>query len=253
MEKKLDNLSKRGKKGGTKFPNYSLKQILPCLKELISKTTAKPTTIEQLSAGVFKMKAKSAEGKIKYSSLKQFGLAGGEYTKITSTKLASQIVLASEGEKSVYLREAFLNAPTFKNVFETFQDSSVQKLKIAGYSVSNLKIHIDASDKFLKSLLDSCEVAKMCTISGDEVNFINGKEANNTNNNDLDGGVLEREEDENSEDSKDDFQEDENFPEFKTNTNNQKNKPNIDLKIDPTLDADKLEKQLKVLRKYGLI
>ena len=244
MENKVQNLRKGGRKGGTKFPNYSLKQIIPCLKELLSKTHAKTITIEQLNAGVFKMNANSPEGKIK------------QYSNITSTELSSQIVLASEDEKSNYLKQAVLTVATFKNVFETFQDSSVQKSKVRGYSVSNLKIHIDSSDKFLKSFLDSCEIAKLCSFNGDEVSFISGKDVlvkknddEEKNNEDLGSADDESIEDlgDSSEDENDDFAPATKKDKQKTN------RANIDLKIDPTLDADKLEKQLKVLRKYGLI
>src|ERR1700676_1600993 len=85
------NLVKRGKKGGTRFPNYSLRQLLPNLKDITSKTHSRPITIEQLNAGVFKVGLNSDSGKIRYSSLKQYLLAEGEYKSITATKLAIDI------------------------------------------------------------------------------------------------------------------------------------------------------------------
>jgi len=157
--------------GGTRFPNYSLKQVITNLKDFLSKTHTKTINIEQLNVGVFKVAVKSLNGKVRYSSLKQFGLATGEYSSITSTTLASSIELSSGEEKVNHLRAAFFNVITFKNTFETFQNSSANKSKIISYAVSTLKVHPNSVNKFIESLLESAECASLCTINGDDVKF----------------------------------------------------------------------------------
>lgn len=258
-----------GRKGGTRFPNYSLKLLLPHLKELTSKTHSKPINIEQLNAGVFKIRPKSPEGGVRYSSLKQFGLADGEYSAIKSKELASKIELATGEEKITFIRDAFFNVPSFKNTFETYQNSTISKSKIKGYCVSTLKVHPDLSDKYLKSLLESAELAQLCSIANDDVTFINGKEIATR---ELISKVISS--DRLSEDNSDDEFEDNDAKidadnienevneveeaNEKTNDANRKarkvaNAATIGLQIDSSLDPDKLAKHLKLLRQYGLI
>lgn len=257
---KGERVSGAGKKGGTRFPNYSLKDLLPNLKDLTSKTHSKPISIEQLSAGVFKIKAKSVTGQIKYSSLKQFQLAEGEYKAISATKLATDIVLASDDEKVSFLRTAFLNVIPFKNAFETFQDSSIAKSKIKSYSVSSLKVHLDLSDKFVESFLASAEEAGLCTLKGDEVTFASSKgvEKNNSISDiaNADVGNDEFDEDEAVDDEildNENIDEDAEEQPIKNNKKATSAKPNISISLDASLDPDKLAKQLKLLKQYGLI
>jgi len=257
---KGERISGAGKKGGTRFPNYSLKDLLPNLKDLTSKTHSKPISIEQLSAGVFKIKANSGIGKIKYSSLKQFQLAEGEYKSISATTLATDIVLASEDEKLSFIRKAFLNVVPFKNAFETFQESTIAKSKIKSYAVSSLKVHLDLSDKFIESFIESAEEAGLCSIHGDEIVFDSSK--NNTNSSDIaensDIGIseeLEEGKDDNEMSIYDDTDKDEAVQNQPPSINRKAapKQPSISISLDASLDPDKLAKQLKVLKQYGLI
>jgi len=252
-----------GKKGGTRFPNYSLKQLLPNLKDLASKTHSKPITIQQLNAGVFKVGVESPAGQIRYSSLKQFLLAEGEYKNISSTDLTRSIVLASDEERLRHLRQAFFNVPSFKETFETFQGSTVNTSRIKSYCVSPLKIHLDLKDKFLESFLESAEVTNLCVVNGDDVTFINAKDvelvASNSEENGLDEDA-DNDLEKNAIDvnvEKEETQGDIS-PESKQNGFSQKVRPNrnlsnIGIQLDSHTDPEKLEQQLKVLRKYGLI
>jgi|GEM_PF-1953059 len=253
-----------GKKGGTRFPNYSLKDVLVNLKDLASKTHSKPITIEQLNAGVFKVGAKSTMGGIRYSSLKQFGLSEGDHKSITATELARKIALASEEEKIQLIRQAFLNVPPFKNTFETYQGSTVNKTKIKSYSVSPLKVHPDLADKFIESLLESAQVASLCTFNGDEVTFVNANDVE-IKTTAFEGSNENGHHDDDFEDAEDADADAENedditatHDEFRPAGSAKKSQVNRDLsniaiQIDSHTDHEKLEKQLKVLRKYGLL
>lgn len=264
---KVNNLQGKtgGRKGGKQFPNYSLKQVLPNLKELTSKTHSKPINMEQLNVGVFGVDAKSKKGKIRFSSLKQFSLAKGTYTALTATDLSTKLVLAEDTEKLQLIRQAFLNVSTFKDAFETFQASQTSKSRIKNYSVSSLKVHLDLSDKFVDVFLESAEIAQICRISGEEITFISTKDIND--------GIAEKGkkdtldvDDELDEDIEDDdaIGEDNDDDDDEENIDDKNNgvqkrvkvvstKPNIGIQLDASLDPDKLAKQLKLLRKYGLI
>jgi hypothetical protein len=245
-----------GRKGGKQFPNYSLKQILPNLKELTSKTHMKPINIEQLNVGVFKVDAKSSKGKIRFSSLKQFSLAEGTYTALSATELATKIVLAPEAEKNVLIRQSFLNVSTFKDAFETFQGSTTNKSRIKNYAVNSLKVHLDSADKFVDIFLESGDVAQLCTIQGDDITFVNNNELGQIKSENRGDGQDETDEG-NTDEISDDQQDDDNTDSQSNHTpprNKMRNNGHkIELKIDPTLDPEKLEKQLKVLKKFGLI
>ncbi|HWJ25832.1 MAG TPA: hypothetical protein VNS32_04765 [Flavisolibacter sp.] len=254
-----------GKKGGARFPNYSLKQVLPNLKELVSKTHGgKTIAIQQLNAGVFKLKPNSSDGKIKFSSLKQYGLADGDYSSIVSKDLASKIEFATGEEKNSLICEAFFNVPLFKNTFDTFHGDTTPKPKIKAYCVSTLNVHPDSSDKFLESLVESAEVAKLCTITGEDITFINAKDVEaKTSKSEVNIGDEDPDEDfDEAEDSGTDIDEedDEEIPqgEPKPNGSFKKNRAvrdlsNINIQIDSHTDHEKLAKQLKVLRQYGLL
>ena len=84
--------SKLTRKGGTKFPRYSLEHLEPLLKDLVSKTHTNSITIAQLNAGVFKVGSNSDKGKIKSSALKQFKLLSGDYKAFNATELANGIL-----------------------------------------------------------------------------------------------------------------------------------------------------------------
>lgn len=215
--------------------------------------------MEQMNAGVFKIRSTAAEGKIKFSSLKQYGLAEGEYKEIKPQELASKIELADENEKINLLQKAFLNVSTFQNTFETFQGSIITESKIKAYAVSTLKIHPDLSEKFISAFIESAELAGLCSTKGDNISFIsaNGLTQKPIINDDTAGDdVNEDKDDELPVDEDSEGKSDEEIDDPKDNPPPRKRQstlPNIDLKIDPTLDPDKLEKQLKILRKFGLI
>lgn len=262
-----------GRKGGTRFPNYNLKQLLPNLKELTGKTHTKPITIQQLNAGVFKTKANSIPGKIRFSSLKQFQLAEGEYAAISASPLSTSIVLADGENKIQYLREAVFNVTPFKNTFETFQDSTVNKSRIKEYAVSSLRVHLESADKFVDAFLESAEVAKLCTNKGEEATFISTKQLEakspkvdpnpSVNQESETNDEFEDETpDESIEENDESDIEDENLRKDNSNDNINdsakttkvsRTSPSIGIQVDSTLDPDKLAKQLKLLRKYGLI
>jgi len=249
---------KRGKKGGTRFPRYSLKHLVGLLDSFLGKTHTSTVTIEQLSAGVFNMGATSPHGKTKFSALKQFGLAVGDYKKIDSTDLCSDIAMNDGEIRIAKLQTALMKVKPFADALMTFQNSTVEKTKIGQYAVSNLKVHPDLRDDFIKMFVESCEEANLCKIDGQSVSFeqnpdlnINLEEEivdieNNTENQQTENTFAEQ--DNNSDKPK----EQESTQTYSTKKQGNSN-INVNIDVDPSMDPEKLEKLLKLLKGYGAI
>jgi hypothetical protein len=250
MTEKNNNLKKGGKKGGTQFPKYSLKHLFPLLKTLVSKTHSTTINIEQLSAGVFGIGAKSDTGKIKSSALKQFGLIEGDYAKFSATELAAQISILDGDEQLNCLQQAFNNVKVFNNSYNTFQDSKTEKSKIAQYAVSTLKIHPDLKEDFLKVLLESAEIAGFCKIDGNIVLF----EKSNYNFIPIDTEINNEDVNQDNDDNGGSDQKPTTDQKF-TNSTKQGLISNINVSIDinSSMDPEKLERLLKLLKGYGAI
>jgi hypothetical protein len=241
---------KRGKKGGTRFPRYSLKHLVALLDSFLGKTHTSTISIEQLNAGVFNVSANSPKGKTKFSALKQFGLADGDYKKINSTSLCSDIAMSDGDVRITHLQKALQNVKPFADTLKTFQNSATEKTKIGQYAVSNLKVHPDLRDNFVKMFVESCEEASLCQIDGQSISF----EQNPDLNINLDENPITEEE--NSEDEKIDKptekKEEQGSQSYSTKKQGNSN-INVNIDVDPSMDPEKLEKLLKLLKGYGAI
>ncbi len=238
----MDKKMKGGPKGGTRFPKHDLKSLVKHINELCSKTHSKAIDIEQLNAGVFHVRTKSPAGKIKYSSLKQYGLVKGGYKDIEATELCKKINLAAEEEKKELLRKAFLKVEVFKKTLETYQGSTINKSKIKQYA-NGLKVHPANLDQFMDIFVSSAKFAGLCSVKDDEVTFLTTDD------------VMDEEIEDNKEqdsDSGEENKEDDTVDQPIKKTGGSL-KPNIQINVDPTLDPEKLEKQLKILKRFGLI
>jgi len=251
--KENDNLSKRGKKGGARFPRYSLVHLDSFLQELVSKTHTNTISLQQLNAGVFKLGTKSATGDIKCSALKQFNLIEGDSKKLKATELCSKIAVSEGDEKLELFREAFMKVGAFKNIIETYQNSNIEKQKISQYAVGSLKVHPDMKDEFVKVLLESAQMIKFCTVNGNTVAFINTPLLSALGNEDK----IEDNNDESDNESTESYAENKesNFSGqiFSQKHQGQVSNINVNLDIDPSMDPEKLEKLLKLLKNYGAI
>ncbi len=248
---------KRGKKGGTRFPRYSLKHLASYLDSFLGKTHTSSINIEQLNAGVFNVGANSPAGKTKFSALKQFGLADGDYKVINSTELCSGIAMNDGDAKIENLQKSLQRVKPFADAIKTFQNSTIEKAKIGQYAVSTLKVHPDLRDDFVKVFVESCEEANLCTIDGQSVSFVQkpdiideqevieetddniNEDENHSKNEDVTENVNEESEERKSQ----------SFSRKKQGNSN----INVNIDVDPSMDPEKLEKLLKLLKGYGAI
>lgn len=247
---------KRGKKGGTQFPRYSLEHLHPLLKSLASKTHTNTITIEQLNAGVFGVGANSPVGKVKSSALKQFGLITGDYKKIKSSELTSRITMSDGDELKKNLQEAFGKVSVFVNALNTFQNSKIEKSRIGQYAVSTLKVHPDMMEDFTTVLIESAKIAGLCTLEGTTVTFASLSASVKAQNQDTQTDENIESEDNSSENEQESTGNDTNDNSQKTASSKktgQVSNINVNIDVDPSMDPEKLEKLLKLLKNYGAI
>ena len=243
---------KRGKKGGTQFPRYSLKHLVSFLGTLMGKTHTSAINIEQLNAGVFNVSANSPKGKVKFSALKQFGLVEGDYKAINSTQLCSDIEMNDGESRIAALQRALKKVKPFEDALVTFQNSSIETVKIGQYASSTLKVHPDLREEFSKVFIESCETAQLCSIDGSTISFIQNPATIAEEENGSDDEVDENGLDENTVDTDLDPEDDNESPRtFKKKQGN--SNINVSIDVDPSMDPEKLEKLLKLLKNYGAI
>jgi hypothetical protein len=247
---------KGGRKGGTLFPKINLKQALDYAKKVVSKTHTGPQPEKTILPGVFKNAGPL--GKVRASALKQYGLLEGKSDAYTATKLAKDIGAAPEEERGPLLQQALLTSKPFKQVFETFHDDTVSKAKIE-QRAKGLDVHPDSAAEFAQLFIDSAVTAGLGTLTGDSIALVKAGSVPSTDarttkeetqdkieaqERESSHGVHEREKPIDGKDMK-----------SLRSEIKQGARPGVTLAltVDPSSDPDKLEKQLRLLRQYGMI
>ena len=249
MNKKMP---KGGSKGGIRFPRTNLKQAISFAKKLVSKTHTGAQPARIILPGVFNNAG--PEGQVRASALKQFDLLKGDSKAYEATELAKKISVAPQEEATELLKKACLNPKLFKQLYDTFHSDTATIAKIK-QQAAHLKVHPDSLDVCCNVFVDSLLYAGLATKNGEDVKFENitvltdiqtvdqeeGKEGKDTEGDDLVQG-----------------------PKNPTDGIGNKNQGNtqgrinkgtsqIEIKIDPSMDPEKLDKLLNVLRKYNQI
>lgn len=246
-------LPKGGRKGGTTFPRISLKQALEYAHKLVGKTHTGPQPAKTILPGVFGNAG--SEGEVRASALKQFGLLEGPKSAYQATKLAKDIVAAPAEDQRPLLQRAFLNSKLFKDIFDTFHGDSVTKAKIRQRALA-LKVHPDSADDCVDCFTDSAAGAGLGALNGDSISLVAASVAAVTAGDSAEdeGATAPSEELETTAagaaaDSKS------NPPSGAQTRAAGENKSGVivNLNVDSSSDPDKLEKQLKLLREYGVI
>lgn len=258
-EKKAKNKPpKGGRKGGTLYPKIALKEALEYGEKLVTKTHtgAQPAAI--ILPGVFGSAADA--GKIRASALKQFGLLAGDAKAYRATELAKKIVAATQEERTENVRIAFLNPKLFKQIFDTFHGDTITKSKIKQRALG-LNVHPESADECVELFVDSAITAGLATVNGDSVvlasaGTIAPAEAPS-------GGGDSRGPDPEIEGAeRADADADEKTVGAKNGSiaesagataRTNKAGVTVNLNVDSSSDPDKLQKQLELLRRFGVI
>ncbi len=241
--------SKGGKRGGSQFPRISLKQSVEYATKLVSKTHIGPQPGNIIMPGVFG--ATSWRGEVRASALRQFGLLKGNKRGFDATRLAKDIVAAPTTEKKGLVKKACFQCKIIKHIHETFFNDAVALFKVR-QQVLNFQVHPDNADKCMSIIVESMEYAGIAKTENNQIVFTESIETTDNSGetpeekiDDIDGGNS------GSEDTIDDPTDDVNNP--NDNRNNLVGRANVQIKIDPSMDPEKLERLLSVLKKFGQI
>jgi len=256
VDESKSRLPPGGKKGGTIFPRINLKEAITYSAKAVSKTHTGPQSQEILYPGVFG--SNSPNSQIKASALKQFGLLDGKADGYYATDLAKKISAAPEEEKAPLYRQACLAPKIFKTLFDTFHGDTNPISKIRQQAAAN-KIHPESLDKCVSLFAESVEFAKLGSKHEDNLTLVAAFEEKPS--------IIEDEEKSELSDS----------PEAE-GSGQQPTEPlnpavtvqppafdpassppsgrsvvHVNVTLDSSLDTEKLERQLALLRRYGAL
>lgn len=244
-KKKTPTAGKGGSKGGTRFPRVKLEKACEYAKKLVAKTHTGPQHSDIILPGVFG--SATWPGKERASALKQYGLLGGTASEYTATSTARTLNNATDEDAPQLLQQVFLTPSIFKTLFDTFVSDTVTKSKIKSQA-GNLNVHPESLEECVDIFVSSAIYAKLAIDNGDSVTFYSTP--TQSENTDISEPV---------EDTNDDGAIDktnnipQTYEETKIKHPSSRAAANIDIKIDPSMDPEKLERQLSLLRKFGLI
>jgi hypothetical protein len=247
---------KGGRKGVTGYPKVKLEQAVAYAKKLVGKTHTGPQPALTILPGVFG--SATTTGKIRASALKQYGLLSGTSSAYKASQLAKDIDAAPDaGTRSPLLQQAFRNSKLFSQILDTYQGDTVTKGKIE-QRAKGLEVHTDSAEDCAQIFMDSAAFAGLGTVTGDSISLIKSEVTvvpplpadEDTDDFDIDENGGESEEPADAEVAGNQDQNNAGKPAAKSG---QKANVNLNLTVDSTTDPEKLEKQLKLLRQFGML
>lgn len=269
-EKKTREMPKGGRKGGAVFPRVSLADALGYAKKLVSKTHTGPQSNDVIMIGV--IGSKHDKGVYGMSALKQYGLMTGDTkSSFTAAALAKQIVAAPPEELIPLYRKAALKPAVFKALFETFHSDTVSKAKLK-QRAADLKVHPDETGKCVELYVASMSTAGLVTVSGDQITHLASADVATSPVAAEEEGVesVDPTDEDATEDSARANGDGSTEPPAKERSGTGKTSIealqegsgngmtpravfNVNVTLDASLDVEKLEKQLALLRRYGAL
>jgi hypothetical protein len=241
-------MPKGGRRGGPSFPRISLKKALEYSEKLVRKTHTGPQPEDAIFRGVFENVG--PEGSVRASALKQYGLLEVTADGYKATDLAKEIVAALPEQRNPLLQRAFLTSKLFRNIFYTHNGDTVSTAKIRQNALG-LKVHLDSADECVRLFSESVVTAGLGTLDGESIVLVQAAAAPATSERDVAEEVPRAEAEAPAK----------NAAAARASSGDSGgapglvNKPglSVSINVDSTSDPEKLEKQLKLLREYGVI
>lgn len=239
-------------KGGSRYPRHKLGDVLPWAKKLVSKTHLAPQPLAIVLSGV--VGAISGVGKVRVSSLRQFGLLEGESAGISATELSKDIAASPPDELPPLLRKAVLTPTVFRALFDTFHGDETTRAKLMQRAAA-LKVHPEETEKCVENYIGSLVVAGLIKVDGDKVSHLSAVDANSLPDGlpEDPGAELEPRNLEQSDQGIDAPDEEADTAIYTPHRKPSSAAVTINIAIDSSLDTEKLEKQLSLLKKYGAL
>lgn len=265
--KKVRQMPKGGRKGGSVFPRVALTDAISYARKLVSKTHAAPQPKDVILSGV--VGAKGGAGEVRMSALKQYGfLKGDGKTNFSADVLAKKISAAPPEELIALYREAVLRPTIFKKLFDTFHGDTVTKAKLK-QRTADLKVHPDQTATCVDLYLAGMTAAGLVTVEGDQVKHLASsdvavlsaiaysEDAESEASDDIPERVEHSEADTTDGPLSKDIQDGVSAVKSSTVKEEIEQGPravfNVSVTLDSSLDIDKLQKQLELLKRFGAI
>ena len=261
-EPKKKVMPKGGRKGGSIFPRVSLAEALKYSKKLVTKTHVSRISQDVVFSGV--VGAKSGLGAVRTSALKQYGLIEGDNKRaFSASSLAKKIASSPDDEVVVHYRDSALKPNIFKRLSETFHGDAVSRAKLKQRAME-LKVHPEEAETCVDVYLSAMQTAELVRPEGDLFRHLTAQELGSVSSSSAEKG----EESENSEledvevsaevDPTDGEEVVEGNEYGSSNRNALKGSSpravfTVNVQLDASLDTEKLEKQLALLKKYGAL
>jgi hypothetical protein len=232
----------KGRKGGASFPRYDLKQLSKNFELVASKTSKKAMNEDDFCRGVLGISSGQACG-YRVAALRHFGLL--EKDQYKTTELCSEIAARPKTERSSYLVKAFMSCSVFKKTYNTCSGRVVKTSEIETYANRSLGVHLENTEEFAKIFMTSAIFAGLGTATTGGISLIK-----------VDGVSKQTESSqisdaENAQDTP--VEEVKPQPQESRQLDSDESKSAVQIKLDSTMDPEKLEKLLKILQKYDLI
>lgn len=242
------------KKGGAVFPRVPLDAALGYAKKLVSKTHVAPQPASVIFPGVFG--ATGAAGRNRSSALKLYGLMEGATEALNATSLAKKLSMAPADELPALLSEACLRPKVFKALYDTFHGDEVSPAKLK-QRANAAGVHPDLTESCVDTFIKSIVFAQLGSLSGDSVSIkaVTGQVAPDVDDDDTESELSDTSQDKPSNDDPkddvDDTQEETN--KASSGMPSARSVIQVNITLDSSMDIEKLEKQLALLRKYGAV
>jgi len=243
---------KGGRRGGKVIPHYALDDALEWSDKLVSKTYTSPQPLDLIKASV--VGAKSGAGDIRVSALRQYGLLTGQSTALDATPLARQLKTAAEDEKRALIKQAALRPEVFKGLFETFHGDSIPIGKLR-QRAAELGVHPDTAAKCAEIYVNTLAFVGLVERIGDDVRHVDaaGVEVGNEATEDQEAPDLEVDGPSGPGET--------GAAELSQRQDAGVPPPRgrgvatvqVTIAVDSTMDTEKLEKQLELLKRYGAL
>lgn len=268
IDKKTRQMPKGGRKGGAIFPRIPLSDALQYAKKLVSKTHISAQPQDLIFSGV--LGAKGSAGEVKISSLRQYGLLTGDSKKgYSAEELAKKISAAPQEELIPLYQQAILRPNIFKKLFDTYHGDTVTKAKLK-QRTSDLRVHPDQAELCVELYIAGMLFAQLVAVDGESISHISLSELSGsekqlhetheikgeyTENNAEDSGVIEAGIDNTANNTEAVTSYDNAGPsqQLKQDLSTPRAIFNVNISLDSSLDTEKLQRQLELLKRFGAI
>ncbi|MER2539594.1 MAG: hypothetical protein ABTQ26_10170 [Azonexus sp.] len=262
-------MPKGGRKGGATFPRIKLDEAIGFARKLVGKTHTGPQPQDVILSGV--IGAKGGRGGIRMSALKQYGfLKGDQKVNFSACDLAKKIAAAPAEELSSLFRQAILKPTVFKKLFDTFHGDTVSKSKLK-QRAADLNVHPDETETCVNLYVSGMTTAGLVTVEGEQVRHlasshvatvseicVEGETDPEMADDELGAPELDYNSDIGTSMSANGADEREEIdkahsPRRHTAQSGPRAVFNVNVTLDSSLDIEKLQKQLELLKHFGAI